>query len=252
LVGILRWIVEIGRVDLAYSTSILSSYMCAPRMGHLQAALHVFGYLKNTSHYSLLLSPSYPDVRKYKPIDISRWKEFYPHAKEEIPPGMPKPLANGVIMTAFVDSDHAGDEVDRRSHTGIVIYLNKAPVMWYSKKQATVETSSYGSELVALRIATELIEGIRYKLRSFGIPLCGPTFLFCDNQSVVYSSAVPESSLRRRHNSVAYHKVRESAASDAIAVFKASSEENIADICTKRLGGPKTKLFCGAILYTHI
>jgi hypothetical protein len=55
--------------------------------------------------------------------------------------------------------NHAGDKVTRRSRTGVLIYLNRAPIMWFSKRQNSVETSSFGSEFVALKIATEMIQG---------------------------------------------------------------------------------------------
>ena len=63
-------------------------------------------------------------------------------------------------MTVFVDADHAGDRATRRSFTGILIYVNRAPIIWYSKKQNTVESSTFGSEFVAMRIATEITEGL--------------------------------------------------------------------------------------------
>jgi hypothetical protein len=68
-------------------------------------------------------------------------------------------------MSCFVDADHAGCRVTRRSHTGIIIFVNRAPILWYSKRQNTVESSTFGSEFVAMRIAIEMIECLRYKLR---------------------------------------------------------------------------------------
>ena len=176
-------------------------------------------------------------------------ERILPLAKESIP--NVEPRGNGVIISAFVDADHAGDHINRRSHTGIVIFVNKAPILWYSKRQTTVETSSYGSELVAMKTAVEMIEGLRYKLRAFGVPIDGPAFLFCDNQSVVFSTSTPESALKRKHNAIAYHKVRESAASGAIAVFKVGTDENLSDLLTKNLNGRKTSNFAGAIHYAH-
>ena len=91
-------------------------------------------------------------------------------------------------MSVFVDADHAGDKVTRRSHSGILIYLNNAPIDWYSKKQNTVESSTFGSEFIAMRIACDKIEALRYKLRMFGIPIIGPTDVYCDNISVILSA----------------------------------------------------------------
>ena len=64
-------------------------------------------------------------------------------------------------MNAFVDSDHAGNVVTRRSHTRIMIFINMAPDQWYSKKQNTIETSTFGAEFIALKIVTELIESLQ-------------------------------------------------------------------------------------------
>jgi hypothetical protein len=74
-------------------------------------------------------------------------------------------------MTVYVDADHAHDLVTRRSITGILVMLNNTPIRLIFKGQKTVETSTYDSESVASRIATELILEIRYMLRSLGVTL---------------------------------------------------------------------------------
>mmetsp|Transcript_22865 Transcript_22865/g.32238 ORF Transcript_22865/g.32238 Transcript_22865/m.32238 type:complete len:180 (-) Transcript_22865:228-767(-) len=161
--------------------------------------------------------------------------EIYPDAIDIKPHNMPQPLGESVDVNVFVDADHAGNRVTRRSHTGIIIYCNMAPIIWYSKKQNTVETSTYGSEFLALKIATELTEGLIYKLRMFGVPLSGPARMFCDNESVVYSSSFAEATLRKKHSSVAFHKVRESVAAGKFLIYYEKSESNLADLLTKVL-----------------
>ena len=64
---------------------------------------------------------------------------------------MLEPLGGSVFITCFVDADHAGNRVTQRSHTDIIIYVNSAPIMWYSKRQNTVESSTFGSELIAMK-----------------------------------------------------------------------------------------------------
>ena len=63
------------------------------------------------------------------------WSTIYnlDEVKEEIPPNMPKPRGNSMSMSAFVDANHAGNVVTHHSHTGILIYLQNAPMIWYSK-----------------------------------------------------------------------------------------------------------------------
>ena len=75
---------------------------------------------------------------------------------------MPEPLGNPVQVMACVDANHAGNIKTRRSHTGIQIYINRAPIIWYSKRQNVVEASRFGSEYIALQICTEMVEVLRY------------------------------------------------------------------------------------------
>lgn len=63
---------------------------------------------------------------------------------------MPEPLGHPVQMYAFVDADHAGDKLTKISQTGILLFLNWAPIIWYSKQLNTGETSTFGSEFVAM------------------------------------------------------------------------------------------------------
>jgi hypothetical protein len=77
------------------------------------------------------------------------------------------------------------------------VFVNKAPILWHSKRQNTVETSTFGSEFCAMKVAINVVEGMHYKVRMMGIPLNGPTSIFCNNQSVVKNSMAPESVLKK-------------------------------------------------------
>ena len=154
---------------------------------------------------------------------------------------MPTPRGKHVEITAFVDADHASNRVTRRSHTGIIIMVNMAPIIWYSRRQNTVESSSFGSEFIAMRIAVDQIEALRYKLRMFGVPLSRtgeeplPAIIYCDNQSVVTNASDALSKLNKKHNSIAFHRVREACAGGCIQVGKVSTDMNLADVLTKSL-----------------
>jgi hypothetical protein len=149
----------------------------------------------------------------------------------------------------FVDANHAGNAVTRRSHSGVLIYLQNAPIIWQSRRQNTVETSTFGSEFVALRTARDLVVALRYKLRMFGIPLTGPARVFCDNQGVVKNTSVPESVLSKKHNAVNYHAVREAAASKILIVGKEDGTTNLADLFTKSLASERRKALLSSILF---
>ena len=102
----------------------------------------------------------------------------------------------------WVDSDHAGDKVTIRSCTGYFIFLNTALVNWLSKKQATIEGSIFGAEFVAMKTSLKALRGIRYKLRMMGVPLTGPVYVYGDNMSVIYNTSPPESTLKKKRNSI--------------------------------------------------
>ena len=122
---------------------------------------------------------------------------------------MPEALGKYIVIKAYVDANHAGNIENRRSHSGVIIYLNNAPVIWYSKLQNTFVASSFGYEFVALMISTDTIEALRYKLICFGIPVEVTADVFCDNMSVLKNSSIPTSVLNKRHNSIYYHRVFE-------------------------------------------
>ena len=96
-----------------------------------------------------------------------------------------------------------------------------------------METSTYGSELVAARIATDLIIEMRYTLRMLGVPVEEESLLLGDNMSVVLNTTIPSSPLKKKHNAVAYHRVCEAIAAGIIKFAHIDSSENIADILTK-------------------
>jgi len=83
----------------------------------------------------------------------------------------------------------------------------------------------------------ETIRGIRYKLRMMGVPLRGPSYVYGDNMSVIHNTQRPESTLKKKSNSICYHYVREAAAMKEIMTGHVSSKENPADIATKILSG---------------
>jgi len=248
LIGILRWAVELGRIDIYIDVAMLSSHLAEPRVGHLEQVFHIFSYLKHHINSHLVFDPQYVawENAEFKEHD---WQEFYRDAQEAIPTNAPEPRGHAVQMNAFVDANHAGNKITRRSHTGILIYLNCAPIIWYSKAQNTVESSTFGSEFIAMRILVELLESLRYKLRMMGIPIDGPVNTFCDNKSVVTNATTPTSTLKKKHNSIAYHRVREAVAAKILQITKVHTSENLADLLTKPLAGPQLKQLIQKILW---
>jgi len=158
-VSILRWIIELGHLDIYVYVAIMSSFLTSPRLGHMEALYYIFGYLKAHNRSTMVFDASYLQWRESDFVTCD-WMDFYVNAKEYVPQNAPPPRGLPVQMNVFVDANHAGNKLNRRSHTGILIYLNRSPTIWYSKAQKTVQTSTFGSEFVTLHVATELIKGL--------------------------------------------------------------------------------------------
>ena len=163
------------------------------------------------------------------------WVDFYKDAKEEIPIDAPAPRGREVGIHCFVDASHASDKVTRRSQTGILIFVNKAPVIFYSKRQNLVETCTFGSEFTAIKQAVELVKALRYKLRMFGVPLDGPASMYCDNEAVYKNVSMPASVLNKKMHGISYHYCREAVASGTVQIAKEDTETNLSDLFTKVL-----------------
>jgi len=248
LIGVMRWMVELGRIDIATEISLLSSHLAYPREGHLEVALHVMGYLGRKHNSRLIFDPTYPKIDRdlFPKYD---WTEFYGNVEEAIPPDMPEPLGKDVDVRMMCDSDHAGEQRTRRSRTGFLIFCNMALIDWVSKRQATIETSVFGAEFVAMKHGIEKLRGLRYKLRMMGIPLTGPSYIFGDNKSQVTNSTRPESTLKKKCNSICYHAVRESVAMGESLITHFKTGFNLSDLMTKVTHGIKRRRLVSGILY---
>ena len=238
LIGVLRWATKIGRVDILHEVAILSQYQASARKGHLEQVFNIFSYLKHNSKLSIHMDPQLPDI-DYTVFDLDRegFFEQYRDAKEQVPGDMPRPRGKPVVTTAYVDASHGANKVTRRSHTGFVLFVNKAPVIWFSKRQQTVESSAFSSEFIALKTCIEEIRGLRYKLRMFGVPIHedGPTHIFCDNESVVKNCSSIDSVLNKKHTSIAYHMARWAVTAGEVCIGWINGVFNLADALTKRL-----------------
>ena len=148
---------------------------------------------------------------------------------------VPTPRGNVVSTHVFVDKDHAVDRANRRSHIGVLIFSNKAPIQWYIKQHNTVETRTFSSEFIALKIATELVEALQLKLRMFGIPIEGPINMFCENKAVYNNVSTPESTLNKKNVSICYRKCREAVAAGVARIDKEGTATNLDDLFTKIL-----------------
>ena len=162
-------------------------------------------------------------------------RTLYPDAGEYVPSNAPESLGKIVQINDFVDTDLEWELTTCRQQTGILIFLNISPTIWYSKQHHNVEARTYGLEFVTMQILVKILLGLCYKLCTFEVPLDGPYNVFYDNDDVACTTILAENTLKEKDLSIAYYKAREAVACGAMLVFFKRSGSNLSDCLTKVL-----------------
>ncbi len=192
LIGCAQWAIALGRFDIQYATNALARFSMIPREGHKKRTLRLFGYLKHHPKGKTIFDATPLDLSNFK-FENYDWTDLYPFAQEHIPDIIPITYNKTLQLTILVDASHASCYETRRSSTGIIVILGCTVIKTYCKKQQTVESSTCGSEVLALRLAVEIALEIRYKLRMMGIAFEETTNILCDNMSAVINCQFPTS-----------------------------------------------------------
>jgi hypothetical protein len=229
--GIGQWLVVAGRFDINYAISSLSRYAAAPQKGHLEMAEDILGSLKKYPAHGYIINPKPPSTDpKYETIKLK--EDFggqYHYFQEDLDPKFPEPLVPEMDINIFVDANHAHDKVTGRLVTGLFCFVGSTPVSWRSKRQASVQTSTFGAEFTALKKAVKEGITLHYYLRSMGIKVAKSTQIFVDNMGVVLNASNPGSTLNKESVALSYHFVQEHVANSVIEIRKIDSADNYAE-----------------------
>ena len=128
LIGILQWVVELGRIEIAFEVSTMAQFNCNPRTGHLRNTLRIFIWLKGHIKSKLVMDCRKRDMDQFDFPEYN-WTCYYPCAAEVIPDDMPCPLGESVQNTVFANASFAANMVTRKSVTGILTFVNGSPIM---------------------------------------------------------------------------------------------------------------------------
>ena len=233
IIGTLQWAVSLGRFDIATAVMSLSSFRAIPRKGHLDRARRIVSYLLRFNEGAIRFRTGRPDFSML-PDTRDKWEySVYGKDGERVPDDAPVALGQEVTLTHYVDANLYHDWVSGKSVSGILHFVNKTPIDWYTKKQATVETATFGSEYIAARLCVEQAYDLRTTLRYLGVRVVGKSRVFGDNESVVNSSMKMDGKLHKRHNALSYHKVREAIAHGWLVFHHIPGKSNPADILSK-------------------
>ena len=224
MIGAVLYASGATRPDVTFAVSKLSQFAADPRLIHMNALRRLIRYMMNTCEYKMI----YTKTGK-----------------------MP-------AVHAYADASFGSDVKTGKSISGYVIMMAGAPILWMSKRQRCVTTSTSESEYVALSGAcreiiyihgmfTEL--GLTRSLSRSGSP--PEISLGCDSASAIAVSEKPGLSLKSRNIRISYHNVRSCVKEKLIRLFKVKGTENPADILTKALSKAPitgTYLACSLVL----
>jgi hypothetical protein len=215
LVGALQY-ATFTRPDITFAVNRVCQFMHKPSPAHLVAAKRILRYLKGTLDRGILFQPG--------------------------------PFA----LTAFTDADWAGDPCDRRSTSGIIVFLGNNPITWLAKKQHTVSRSSTEAEYRSLANGAAELSWIRQVLCDLGLFLPSAPLIWCDNTSALALASNPVFHGRTKHIEVDYHFIRERVVRGDLKLQFISTEDQLADVFTKALPSPRFHRLCSKLLICSI
>ena len=147
LIGQLQWLISLGRFDIAVHVMSLSRFRAQPRKGHLDRAKRIVGYLLFLPDGAIRFRIGEPDFSSLKDQEYDWTRTVYSGACEQIPHDIPKPLGKHVQTTHYVDANLHHDLATGKAVTAALHFLNQTPIDAYTKRQSTVETATYGSDI---------------------------------------------------------------------------------------------------------
>jgi hypothetical protein len=138
MIGSLHWIVTIGRFDIHTAVMTMSGFRIASRIGHLERLRRIYGYLSKMRFESIRVRTEEPDYSNIPDHQYDWTYAVYGIIKEVLPKDAPELLGKYITLSHHVDANLMRDVTTGKSVTGILHLINKTPLDWYSKKQATV------------------------------------------------------------------------------------------------------------------
>jgi hypothetical protein len=211
LVGALQY-ATFTSPNITFAVNRVCQFMHKPSNVHFVAAKRILRYLKGSLHKGVLFQPG--------------------------------PLA----LTAFTDADWAGDPSDRRSTSGVVVFLGHNPITWLAKKQHTVSRSSTEVEYCSLATGAAELAWLRQVLCDLKLYLPSAPLIWCDNTSALALASNPVFHGRTKHIEVDYHFVREKVVRGDLLLQFISTHDQLADIFTKALPSTRLLQLCSKLM----
>lgn len=203
LIGSMLYVANATRPDIGYVLSILSQYLDTPRDMHWNAALRVLRYLKATDSIGI------------------------------------HDTAKGKNIVTYCDANWGGDKETRRSTSGVMVKKADGPIIYKSKRQATVALSTAEAEYMALALTAQEVLWLRFLLTEMGENVSSASTIYMDNQSAISMATNHGYTPRAKHIDLRAHYVRDHVEKGTVKVEYVPSESQLADMLTKAIPTPR-------------
>nr|KYP76939.1 Copia protein [Cajanus cajan] len=218
LVGKLNYL-TVTRPDISFAVSVVSQFLNSPCAGHWNAVIRILKYIKGAPGKGLLYGYN-----------------------------------NHTQVVGYSDADWAGSPSDRRSTSGYCVFIGDNLISWKSKKQNVVARSSAEAEYRAMASATCELIWLKQLLKELRFGEVTQMTLICDNQAALHIASNPVFHERTKHIEIDCHFIREKILSGDITTQFVNSTDQLADVFTKSLRGPRIDYICNKLgaydLYT--
>lgn len=202
LVGSLQYL-TLTRPEISHAVNSVCQHMHSPSMANFSAVKRILRYIKGTLGHGL-------------------WFQ-----------------RGSFVISAFSDSDWAGDSTDRRSTTGYCIFLGPNLVSWSAKKQTTVARSSTEAEYRALAHTATDLSWIQQLMGELQLPIFTPFTIWCDNMSAIALAHNPVFHARTKHIEVDYHFLRDKVLQKQLHIQHIGTHDQLVDLFTKPLSAAR-------------
>jgi hypothetical protein len=269
IIGSLMYLVIGTRPDLAFTVSALSQFASKPTKTHMGALKQVLRYLKGTRSLKLTYRRSNGGLQhnaagshnaaglhnaaaSHNAAGLHNAAGSHNAAGLHNATGLHNAAGNNsslIDLAGYSDADYAGDRSDRKSTSGYIFQLASNTICWRAVKQRCTATSTVEAEYIALSTAAKHHMWLQHALVELRL-LHVPSALSTDNDGTIDLTLNPRISDRSKHIDVAYHHVRDLAETGKLTVLYVTSHDNLADICTKPLPGPRLSFLRNSVLGT--
>lgn len=211
MVGKLNYL-TVTRPDISFAVSVVSQFLNSPCQEHWDAVIRILKYIKGAPGKGLIY-------------------ENRGHTQ----------------IVGYSDADWAGSPIDRRSTSGYCVLVGGNLISWKSKKQSVVARSSAEAEYRAMALVTCELIWLKQLLKELQFEEATQMTLICDNQAALHIASNPVFHERTKHIEIDCHFVREKIESGDIITSFVKSNDQLADVFTKSLRGPRISYICNKL-----